>query len=64
MTVRYVGTFLDDPLQVPVELLDYLAGGRDRTRGLPQPLAGSRLRGIPPSGVPGAGNPLVLSLMQ
>jgi hypothetical protein len=25
MTVRYVGTFLDDPLEVPVELLDYLA---------------------------------------
>jgi hypothetical protein len=25
MTVRYVGMFLDDPLQVPVELLNYLA---------------------------------------
>lgn len=25
MTVRYVGTFLDDPLQIPGELLDYLA---------------------------------------
>ncbi|MDT7725085.1 MAG: hypothetical protein QOI21_1661 [Actinomycetota bacterium] len=46
MTVRYVGTFLDDPLQVPVELLEYLAeqlrivdpscvkayGERDKTR--------------------------------